>query len=361
MVSLDNFCKKYREVESSLNATPKLVNRKSSTSSDVNTLRTRMTLGDDNGANGSIIENGSDEESEEFRIRVFMEYKASFIRRMNEHTTKGIPVLTPVQQLLDEVAIVVPSVLRNITGSNEPNPLVIIRPSYFDNISDDEQPLMFSTHTNDEKHSFSSFRRDLTKESDSLVWLRRLPTHGSPISLSTLMLARFEWAAWESYLEFEYSKPTIAYEHTELTADHTDGEPKNHLLSILGDVLSHCLAVNDRSLTIDSTTLESFVAPLVKTCFTDHPGADPVSVDDVQHVILTPLSWVWFASHGQTDRAHDVLDEIDKAVQSSLERMDNNKEMSGIGERTSSDNGAYCEHNLQRKKKKKNKKKKVRD
>ena len=352
MVSLDNFRMKYQEVENSLNTTPKFASRKSSISSDVNNLPTRLNC-------ANIVGNGSDPKSDEFRIRKLQEYESSFVRSMNEHPTKGIPVLTPLQQLLEEVAIIVPSVFRNITGSDESNPHMIIRPSYFDNVSDEEQSLMLSTYATDEKHSFSSFKHNMTKDSRSLFWLRRISSNDDSVSLSTLMLARFEWAAWESFLEFECHKPTNGREHNDLILIRPDENPKSHLLSILGDVLSHSLAVNDRSLTIDSATLESFVAPLVKTCFADYPGADPVTVDDVQHVILTPLLWVWFASQRRTHTAYYVLDEIDKAVESSLERMDSNREMSGSGESTTADNVAYGDQHLQRKRKKKNKKKKV--
>ena len=359
MVSLDDFRQTYQEVENSLNATPKLANRKSSLLSDGNFMGTRMNLVDNN--SDRSIENGRGSDYDEFRIRRLQEYETSFIRSMNEHPTRGIPVLTPLQHLLEEVAIIMPSVFRNITGSNTPNPHLIIRPSYFDNVSDEEQFLILSTHSSDDNHSFLSFRHDMTNDRNSLNWLRRMTSKDDPrkptTSLSSFLLARFEWAAWESFLEFEFQKPSNETEHNESPLVEADGNSKNHVLSILGDVLSHCRAVNDRSLTIDSSTLESFVAPLVKTCFTDYPGTDPVTVDDVQHVILTPLSWVWFASQRRTRCSHDVMDDIDRAVESSLERMDNDKEMSGTNENTAADN---IDQHLQKKRKKKNKKKKVR-
>ena len=352
MVSLDEFRRNYLEFECGLNATPKLANRKSSISSDLNTL-VHMNSAEKH-CNGI----GSGAESDEFRIRRLHEYETSVVRSMNEHPTKDAQSLTPLQKLLEEVAIVLPSVFRNITGSNEPNPHLIIRPSYFDCVSDEEQLLILSTHAKDDKHSFISFSNDMAKEKTSLNWLRRIALYEDSVSLSTILLARFEWAAWESFLEFEYRTSSYIKNFTDDMIVESDAKPKSHLLSILGDVLSHCLAINDRSLTIDSSTLEGFVAPLVKTCFTEYPGVDPVKVDDVQHVILTPLSWLWFASQRCNRTTFEILDEMDKAADSSLERMDNDKEMSGmIGGSTAADSTATSD--LQRKKKKKNKKRKV--
>ena len=362
MVSLDEFRRKYEEVESSLSATPKLANRKSSTASEISTMGdARINLVDANCKRDG--DNQSVEESDGFRIQRLQEYEMSFVQAMNEHPTRGIPVLTPLQQLLEEVAIIFPSVFRSITGSFEPNPHLIIRPSYFDSVSDDEQSLILSTHASDDNPSFMSFCNDLTNGSRSLCWLRRInsddDSRSTLVSLSTLMLARFEWAAWESFLQFECQKPTNNSEKSELSMDAVVAKPKSHLLTILGDVLSHCYAINDRSLTIDSSTLESFVAPLVKICFTEYPGEDPVKVDDVQHVIITPLSWMWFASQRHTSLSYDVLDEMDKAVETSLVKMDSDREMSGTTENATNDN--ITSGDLQRKKKKKNKKKKVRN
>lgn len=360
MVSLDVFRRKYQEVESSLTATPKLANRKSSISSDFNTTSAvPITLVNENRASTGSDDYRGGEEFDEFRIQRLQEYESSFVRAMNEHPTRSISTITPLQQLLEEVAIILPSVFRSITGSNEPNPHLIIRPSYFDSVSDEDQLLILSTHASDDHHLFLSFAndKDITNGNNSLGWLRRLNLDGdsrdTSISLSTIMLARFEWAAWESFLQFEYQNDNGKGE----ILVEVDAQPKSHLLSILGDVLSHCLAINDRSLTIDSATLESFVAPLVKTCFTEYADADPVKVDDVQHVILTPLSWVWFASQRHFPLSYDVLEEMDKAVEASIEKMESDKEMSGTSDTNASDNIASVDQ--QRKKKKKNKKKKV--
>jgi hypothetical protein len=352
MISLKEFGRKYLEIEKSLYDTPKQANRKSqSNTDDIIHIVEESNFIDDNRT--FCPEDGNNNKTDEFRIHRY---------RMIDQPSMSISTTTNLRQMLEEVAIIFPSVFYTILGITERNPHLIIRPSYFDTVSDEEQFPIFSTHTLDGKYSFLSFSDAMTKGNNSLSWLRRISFNNDvdsskSVSLSALLFARFEWAAWESFLEFEYNETTSTNEKNNVL------DPKNHLLSVLGDILSHCRAMSDRSLTIDSSTLESFFVPITKTFFSSgYGGLDCDTLDQVQNIILTPISWVWFVSQRKalTDFSFGVLD---KAIETSLERMEDNKDMScsiDIKMVSSTDNmNNTLEQSPQRKKKKKNKKKKV--
>ena len=351
MVSIKEFKMKYHELESSLKETPKLANRKSAESG----------IGDVVSVGNDLCENDKQNlmKSDEFRIRKFNDLD---LHDTSNGTTKDF---TPNnasllrRQIFDQAVLIFPSVFKNITGTMEHTPHVVIRPSYFDNASDEEQFLAFTAHTGNED-SFLSFNFS-SSDRNSASWLCRFTldfdmAEDISVPLSSLLTARLEWAAWESFLEFEFNKTSQV------------DDSRSHLLSILGDILSHCRAVSDLSLTIDSSTLAKFAAPLSDSCLRWDESFDQVILNNFEGLFLTPFSWILRA----IDAASTFdLHNVDAAIDLSLQRMDEHKPEVPKDLTNSSDDDVGVSDDLldskrvleqasQPKKKKKNKKKKVR-
>jgi hypothetical protein len=345
MISLKEFETMYINIENNLNDTPKQANRKLPPNAyDIIDKVDDINITDK--SHGDSDENENASKSDEFRIR----------RHGIELSSSGLKEMKHLQQMLDEVAIIFPSVFQIILGITEQNPHFIIRPSYFDNCSGEEHFLMFSKHSLDGQFSFLCFNEAMITGNSTLGWLRRLSfrqndddCNNKSVPISVLVLARFEWAVWESFLEYEHNK-------VQHTLDNHN--PKKHLLSALGDILSHCKAMSDRLLTTDSNTFESFISPLKNTFFlTDFECDTP---DKLQNIILTPISWVCSASQ-QNDSVSDISFRVlDKAIKSSLERIEGNNDLSGTMDvATTPIVNIAIDQSPQRKKKKKSKKKKV--
>lgn len=369
-MSIKEFEMKYHEIESSLKNTPKLANRKSCVSCNIDetVINSNVSVANDccTRDDQNIVK------SDEFRIR----------KLASSETISGVDNAALLRrQIFDQAVLIFPSVFKNIAGTTEHTPYIVIRPSYFDNASDEEQFLAFTAHNGDQD-SFLTFTCTSGNNTSS-KWWRRISSNTDTVEksyapLSSFLTARLEWAALESFLEFEFNKKTHLEELlivTSFSDGHEmgalDGESrsKNHLLSILGDILSHCRALNDLALTIDSATLSSFAAPLFATCLQLDGAADRLSLNNFQDVILTPFSWILRAVEGQSSVD---LQEIDQAINLSLQRMDQHKpETNSMLSANTSDDGRcvfdgvndlkrHNDHTPQSKKKKKNKKKKVR-
>lgn len=330
---------------------------------------------DDNGGDDSV--------STSLRIPMELDSKNTLIDGNSEKERRQ------PERILEHVSIIFPSAFKHISASVESHPHVTIRPLYFDttlnnNINVGEHFLdTFLEYHPDQQWSSSSDCGSINNaRRDSLLWLRRMhevkdSTTDNLVPLSTFLLARFEWAVWESYMEFECDKNKTgrAPSATAKIMDAKGDNARRHLLSSLGDVLSHCGAMNDVSMTIDSLTLSSFVAPFLDACLPKkHPFAI-ATVDQVENVILTPLKWI-MCGNRPGKPVNLVL--LDSAVETSLERMENHAPKTELMQETvtmtlsrTSDplivasgntqtvNSTPNGHSSPRKKKKKHKKKKV--
>jgi hypothetical protein len=370
MVSIKEFETKYHELESSLKDTPKLANRKSSESCEVDELVVNPCVSvanDFSTSDGQTIV-----ESDDFGIRNRVDSEAvanELPGKSQGSSVDNAPLLR--RQIFDQMVLIFPSVFKNIAGTTEHTPHIVIRPSYFDYASDEEQFLAFTAHCGNQD-SFLTFNFP-SSGMNSSNWWRRISTNTDTSEedpsapLSSFLTARLEWAAWESFLEFEFkgNAPVEGLSSGTFTVDvlllgDKDGRnhSRKHLLSILGDILSHCRAVNDLSLTIDSATLASFVSPLFDTCLQWDCDVDRSILNNFEDLILTPFSWILRAVEASSNV--DLRD-IDEALDLSLHRMDSAHSCDnggGISDDVD-DPKRTSDHASQPKKKKKNKKKKV--
>lgn len=334
MVSLSDFEAKYEDLDKSLMKTPILANRKASSldtgvgkgTNEVEAIESSGKKGkceferEEVDSNAFIIQHGKAPEE------VQMLRRGSPEAYNNDESKESGERYSLRQRIVEQVAVIFPSAFEHISGNIERYPYVMVRPTYFDRVSDEEQFLALARS----QANFLSFETTDTKK-DPLLWLRRLSGDtklNRLVPLYALLLARFEWAVWESFLEFEHSRSgtqqdqltdgTDAVEMTMAVVTNKSDYPRKHLLSILGDVLSYCGALNDLSMTIDSDTLAGFMAPFAEACLpTNHSSAWPYA-HQVENVILTPLSWLLFSSgHG----GPIDLGLLDKAVDASLRRM----------------------------------------
>jgi len=106
------------------------------------------------------------------------------------------------KQIFDDAAVIFPSVTKHVTGKDEADgPCLVLRPSFFER--DEELFLALDSITSAHgKAQFLSFTVD--KTDDSLKWLQRLfgdKRDVRSVPFYVLLLARFEWAAWEGFLE----------------------------------------------------------------------------------------------------------------------------------------------------------------
>jgi hypothetical protein len=355
LVSMTDFESKYEDVCDSQRNTPLLANRKGPQKPN---SPTRNAFG--NGGRGSkdIDCSFTEEESKlvepESPIPAPLKPRCTYPARWSheKHSSR--------RRVFDHVAIIFPSAFKHISGGEESHPHVTVRPSYFATTGDEEQLLALTESEADFLH-FES----LDSKSDPLDWLRRFyRLHGGDQApLSSLFLARFECSIWESFLEFEHfkSRKQDSAKNLELGESATVtgvNEVRRHLLSNLGDVLSHCGAMNDLSMTIDSTTLSMFVSPFVDICLPKN--ATSSTTNQIENVILVPMSWILNANGlGVT------LDSLNDAVDTSLTRMENHGPGCAVeyiieGPIEAGDKVVDSEQTTPRRKKKKNKMKKVR-
>jgi hypothetical protein len=360
LVSMADFESKYEDLFDSQRNTPLLANRKGPQKLNGPTKTTslsRNVFG--NGGRGSkdIDCSFTEEESTlvepKSPIPVPLKPKCTYPSRWSheKHSSR--------RRVFDHVAIIFPSAFKHISGGEESHPHVTVRPSYFATTGDDEQLLALTESETDFLH-FES----LNSKSDPLDWLRRFyRLHGGDQApLSSLLLARFECSIWESFLEFEHYKSrrqgsTRNLEPAESVTVTRVDEVRRHLLSNLGDVLSHCGAMNDLSMTIDSTTLSMFVSPFVDVCLPKNSA--PPTTNQIENVILVPMSWILSAS-----RLGVTVDSLNDAVDTSLTRMENHGPGCAVEHIIeipieAGDKVVDSEHTTPRRKKKKNKKKKV--
>lgn len=344
MVSLSEFEAKFEELEKSLRKTPKLANRKTSSLTvgfgDASEV-TAETYHENGASDQNKIERG-EFESNAFIIKHSKFAEEHFPERgsldvCDNKSKESGKEYSLRQKVFEEIAVIFPSAFKHILGINERYPHVIIRPTYFDRVSSEEQFLALAS-VNAQFLSCCSI--DAKKR--GLQWLRRLSWGGNDVDsvpLYALLIARFEWAAWESFLQFERSSTMTqqvkqeASENKKIATKSISGRtetaavdtkdldyPRTHLLSILGDVLSHCGAMNDISMTIDSSSVAHYVAPFVDVCLATNCSSSSANCFQVENVILTPLSWL-FSVNGLSSDVDLVV--LDKAVAATLRRMDN--------------------------------------
>jgi hypothetical protein len=363
MVSIKEFKMKYRELESSLKLTPKLTNRKSSEPCEMDELVVNPDISVANDC--CTCDDQNTIESDEFRIRKpAVAESSSNASHGNSKVSFVDNAVLLRRQIFEQTVLIFPSVFKNIAGTTEHTPYIVIRPSYFDNASDEEQFLAFTSHTGNQD-SFLTLHFP-SGNIAAFNWWHRISSNtdiseDSSIPLSSFLTARLEWAAWESFLEFEFNESNRAIDMQLMGAMDGVNHSRNHLLSILGDILSHGRAVNDLSLTIDSATLANFVAPLFNTCLQWDRGVDQFILNNFEDLILTPFTWILRAVEAS---AEVNLHDIDEAIDLSLQRMDQHKPEDHSAIVTTADAGFVDpkrtdDNAPQSKKKKKNKKKKV--
>jgi hypothetical protein len=361
LVSMTDFESKYEDVCDSQRNTPLLANRKGPEKLNGPTKTasiSRNVFGNGGFGNKDIDCSFSEEESTRIEskspISVPLKPRCIYPSRWSheKHSSR--------RRVFDHAAIIFPSAFKHISGGEESYPHVTVRPSYFATTGDEEQILALTESETDFLHF-----ENLDSENDPLDWLRRFyRLHGGDQApLSSLLLARFESSIWESFLEFEHfkSRRQDSTRNLELGESATVtgiNEVRRHLLSNLGDVLSHCGALNDLSMTIDSTTLSMFVSPFVDVCLPMN-AASP-KTNQIENVILVPMSWILSASElGVT------LESLNDAVDICLKRMENHGPGCAVdhiieGPIEAGDRAIDSEQTTPRRKKKKNKKKKVR-
>ena len=267
-----------------------------------------------------------------FRIETCNGTEASFTTTSPRKPSASSPgvderSLRFAKQFLDHVAIVFPSALKHINMNcslKNPQPCVVVRPNFFATTAYEE--LFLTTEHFPGMEVFLPHAMDGELKSKGIfhcLWqLSGEQGEGFFVPLYALILARIWWAIGEGYSSREPQLNRLSNNRNEtavdVKVDRTVAEKNTgptETERVIIDVLSHCRDVGDLTMTMDATTLSSFVAPLAEACLLQ--GACPSSeVGMVENMFMVPLPWILSACTRSLDMRY-----LDNAVAISLQKM----------------------------------------
>jgi hypothetical protein len=276
-------------------------------------------------------------DSDSCRIRGQSEEESS---DWGNEVTESVDSLGFVRAIFDQICVVFPSAFKHVSGtfSGVLYPHVTMSPSFLEKTSGEELLLAFDDVARVAFGTpFLHYESSASKSSFLMLFQRLVSSGDTEVPLYVLLLSRFQMAIFEKFekhqkclsetesvfvdvalLDSNEGKELSSYESESSTIvqkEDEDFQGGSQLISLMGDVASHAHAMDDLAVTIDTNTLKEFMAPFVSICFTE---GNSFSADRLEHLVLTPLSWLLHAR--QKNGAVD-FEAWDIALQSALTRM----------------------------------------
>lgn len=196
--------------------------------------------------------------------------------------------------VLNGTVVILPASVHRFTNQKINGPVVTLQPS------------VWGKHQ-EQDWEIANNLRGIASTTTKTEWILRL-NNGSDrqlVPLSSLLIARFQWAISNAYLKYERRRHATAVDDISL---------------VTKEVFSHCQGVKDIMMVMESSSLSTFLEPLVDVCFGSnncHPNSGSISFESA---ILTPLHWLVHYYVHQKKQAFKWC-ELDQAVGASLTRM----------------------------------------
>lgn len=266
----------------------------------------------------------------------------------NSEVTESVDSLGFVLAIFDQICVVFPSAFKHVSGTfgGVHYPYVTMSPSCLDKSSGEELLLAFDVVARVAFGvPFLHHESNASKSSFLGLFQRPMPSgEDIEVPLYAFLLSRFQIAVFEEFEKHQkylsktesVSVAVALLDSNESLLDSNESEELSsfesessisvqkevedfrggpQLFGLMGDVVSHAHAMDDLAVTIDTNTLKDFMAPFVSICFAE---GNRFSSDRLEHLVLTPLSWML---HARQKSGVVDFQALDIALHSALTRM----------------------------------------